>query len=416
MKTKGSILVLLFSAFLVFSACFSPWKGEIATITLNFSGSSDSDRAAMPLDDDTLQQLVHTITFYSLVEGEEGKTYSTSPGQTSIRISVEPGVYDIEVEATLDEKTYAIGIAEAVEVLAGQDNPVPIRMSLLLIERLERLIRDAEGGGEYTVAVTVSENIAPYSLSYDGDGGITITLLGVGEKRTIGLNGTGTLFTVGSGVKLVLDNITLQGSETNNASLVKVNEGALEMREGSAITGNAAGSGSTSFGGGVSVVNGTFVMNGGTISNNSVGNGGGGVEVGNGGTFTMESGIISDNTANESGGGVHVFGSQNNPAKFTMNGGTISRNRVYSHGAGVYVGNGSLTKTDGKIYGLVDEPGDTTIEEDRNEVIDRGKINMGHAIYAGYAQPVKYRDDTVTAPLSFDDVGGTVTGDKWQSP
>ena len=73
------------------------------------------------------------------------------------------------------------------------------------------------------------------------------------------------MFTVSSGVALVLDNnITLQGRSNNNRTLVSVNSsGTLTMNSGSSIIGNTNSGG----GGGVNV-SGIFIMNGGTFTNN----------------------------------------------------------------------------------------------------------------------------------------------------
>ena len=214
--------------------------------------------------------------------------------------------------------------------------------------------------------------------------GIKLTLLGKDSARTITLSGTaGSLFTVNSGVNLVLDsNITLQGTE-NTASLVKVNSGGrLEMKGNAIITGNSIAIYSTG-GGGVYVDGGTFDMSGGTISGNAVANEGGGVYVGNSGIFDMSGGTISDNTAGFSGGGVFFAGSSltmsgsavisSNAVNssslcagggvyvadgtFTMNGGTISDNTAFMNvmsfgdGGGVYLQWGSFTMNDGTISG-----------------------------------------------------------------
>ncbi|GHT97869.1 hypothetical protein FACS1894142_3360 [Spirochaetia bacterium] len=211
---------------------------------------------------------------------------------------------------------------------------------------------------EYIIELTGNESIDPQTLYFPGKA-VTITLRGGSTERTVDLYSVGSLFTVRSGVTLVLDsNITLRGISgitDNTTSLVSVSGGTLVMNDGSKITGNSNRSSSTSspsYGGGVYVSNGVFTMTGGTISYNEVycpySAYGGGVDVGNG-TFTMSSGTISYNEASgqsSSGGGVDV-----DNGTFTMSGGTISNNRVHaiqSYGGGV---SGTFTMTGGTISG-----------------------------------------------------------------
>ena len=167
---------------------------------------------------------------------------------------------------------------------------------------------NAQNGDNYTLEVRADESIKPQTLSYKGKSNITITLTGIDVNRTISLSSNGAMFTVDSGVTLVLDNnITLRGHSSNTGSLVRVDSsGTLIMNNGSTVTGN------TSYDGGVFIQNGTFTMNGGEIS----GNIGDGVFIQNG-TFTMSGGEISGNTRY----GVYMPG-----GTFTMNGGEISGN------------------------------------------------------------------------------------------
>ncbi|GHT96350.1 hypothetical protein FACS1894141_6410 [Spirochaetia bacterium] len=211
---------------------------------------------------------------------------------------------------------------------------------------------------EYIIELAGNESIDPETIYYPGKT-VTITLRGGSSERTVSLNSVGSLFTVRSGVTLVLDsNITLRGISgitKNTTSLVSVSGGTLVMNDGSKITGNTNRSSSTSspsYGGGVYVGNGVFTMTGGIISDNTVdcvyAAYGGGVYVDNG-TFTMSGGIISNNEASSqssSGGGVNSNGT------FTMSGGTISNNRAHAaysaSGGGV---SAIFTMTGGTISG-----------------------------------------------------------------
>ena len=146
----------------------------------------------------------------------------------------------------------------------------------------------------------------------DGKTGVSITLKGKDVIRTVQLTGTGSLFTVAAGVTLILDeNICLNGVDNNNTSSVTVNAGgALELKDGARISGNAnrsSSSGSSVYGGGVYVATSvTITMQGGEISGNTASSSsyyyssyGGGVYAA--GTFTMEGGTIYG-----SGGGANA--------------------------------------------------------------------------------------------------------------
>ena len=243
-------------------------------------------------------------------------------------------------------------------------------------DQLDWLRANAASGNYYLIELTGNAAIAPQTtLVPAGTNGVTITLLGAGH--TVNLDGNGTLFTVVDGATLALGNITLEGHDDNNASLVRVMPGGtLYMNEGSAITGN---NNTTGFGGGV-LNGGTFTMHNGRISGNIAGSSGGGVwiqpsatftmhngeiydnhargvgdAIGNGGgvavgegTFAMYGGTITGNTAIRGGGGVVVGG----VGTFAMSGGTISGNEANLNGGGVYVGgNATFQIINGTIYG-----------------------------------------------------------------
>jgi hypothetical protein len=230
-----------------------------------------------------------------------------------------------------------------------------------LAEKLEDALDSP--AGSYTIVLDGTEtdlsSFTPKSLNVTDAKNITLTLKGNGQTVSLGPDGdNGSLLTLGaeSGtLTLILQDITLQGKDDNNAPLVQVNSGAtLEMKAGSLITGNT----SSTNGGGVYVSGGALTMSGGAVSGNrttfsSTGtNGGGGVFI-NGGQFTMNGGKVSDNTNNSTSvvvraGGVFITG-----GTFTMNGGTISGNTASGtgvHGGGVHVTtSGTFTMNGGAI-------------------------------------------------------------------
>jgi hypothetical protein len=224
--------------------------------------------------------------------------------------------------------------------------------------------------GTYTIRVAADQELAGHSETdttrenFLNVSGTNITLIAADTNKpvTIQLSSNGRIFTVASGVTLTLETgITLQGRNesnggNNNAPVVSITSGGvLNMKNGSAITGNTNTTTlSTNTSGGVNIsMNGTFNMDGGIISGNrSTANSGvGGVSVANPSNFTMNSGTISDNhaTGTNSGGGVRTMGT------FIMNDGTISGNSTTgttsSNGGGVFVASLTFTMNGGTISG-----------------------------------------------------------------
>ena len=203
-----------------------------------------------------------------------------------------------------------------------------------------------------------------------------------------------------NGVKLCLNGHSIIGKNSNERSMIEVNNGGTfdltdckttgtvthgEDRWGKQTTGRAVdigyGSSSTTAtfnlwggsitgnfcndsAGGVAITSGTFNMYGGTITGNTAGlkkesgyGAGGGVFVDMRGTFNLYRGVISDNTAVfQGGGGVYVY----TTGKFTMHDGTITRNTVtllgestYSnstdYGGGGVLNKGTFTMENGTI-------------------------------------------------------------------
>ncbi|MDR3302585.1 MAG: fibronectin type III domain-containing protein [Spirochaetaceae bacterium] len=243
--------------------------------------------------------------------------------------------------------------------------------SLNLSGAISYLSTNIVSGHNYFIVLESDESASPISLAYPGKT-VGITLVGIGEERTISLSANGSLFTVGSGVTLTLDNnIMLVGRSDNTTSLVNVySGGTLIMNDGSKITGNTNLTYGSANSGGVGVSSGgSFTMNGGTISGNSARYHGGGVY--SSGTFTMNSGVISSNSTQYNGGGVYSVGTitmnggtiNSNTAStagsgggaysygiFIMSGGTISGNSAYNMGGGVY-SSGTYTMNGGTISG-----------------------------------------------------------------
>jgi len=290
-----------------------------------------------------------------------------------------------------------------------------------LAEKFAWLKDNALSGTTYTVQANANEPpLAPQTLTYSGYTPVTIKLrAGLSgipiTNYSVSLSGNGSMFTIGSGVTMILENyLTLKGHSSNNAALVRVDYGGeLTMQNNATINGNS-GSGS---GGGV-YVGGVFTMNGGTIAGNNANFGGtapvrfsrgGGVYVG--GVFTMNGGTISGNTSEQHGGGVYVVSGS---GVFTMKGGTISSNIARSQGGGVYVANvsptiyGTFTKDAGTavIYGKEASNGNLVMNSS-GTVID----NSGHAVYVQGALPAGIAKRRETTADSFASLDSRVAGE-----
>jgi len=212
-------------------------------------------------------------------------------------------------------KPQALGTPDAPNVTPGLYRGAEKIGNQNLSDSLSYISANAVTGDEFYIILGANESVSPANLNYSGKT-VGITLMGYGSDRTITLASDGSMFTLRSGVTLILEeNITLSGRNTNNASLVTINFGTFTMNGGT-ISGNNAGTS----GGGVHVNGGDFTMNNGSINGNTVSGSGGGVYVSNG-TFTMNDGVISGNT----GGGVSTI----SVGTFTMNGGIISENTLY---------------------------------------------------------------------------------------
>jgi hypothetical protein len=226
------------------------------------------------------------------------------------------------------------------------NNPTPIDLypvtgATPLAKAFNWIAANAEQDTNYTISLGADETQGAKTLnaaSVNSKTGVTITLRGDNQERTIQLSGTGSLYTVASAnVTLVLgDNITLRGVTANAASLVRVNSsGSLIMENGSKITGNKYTVNNGSIGGGVYLVTGYFTMNGGEISDNTVITNGAGVYANSNSAIIMNGGKISGNssTSGATGNGAGVYISQ---SSFVMNGGEISGNSTLQ-GGGVYM-------------------------------------------------------------------------------
>jgi hypothetical protein len=160
--------------------------------------------------------------------------------------STAAGRADIALPVTIDSILYI-----------GTDTLPPANIGTLA-QALAWLKDNAADNTDYTILLKADESLPSWTLggnaagtttAANGKTGVTITLKGKDAVRTVQLSGTGSLFTVNSGVTLILDeNITLMGKSNNTVSLVRVNSnGSLEMGGNAKITGNTASSSTSSY-------------------------------------------------------------------------------------------------------------------------------------------------------------------------
>jgi hypothetical protein len=315
-----------------------------------------------------------------------------------------------------------------IQVQDFSNEPVIAAEGSNLQEKLQWLQANATSNTKYRVEVTRDEEINPYTLSFAGKRNVTIRLRSTGKERVISPSDRGSLFTIGSGVTLILENniaLQSQGEQSKRKpSIVKISGGPkalitvydggeLIMSAGSKITGQTSTCGwNGGKGGGVFVAeNGSFTMKGGEIYGNSA-HEGGGVYVSKNGTFKMEAGEISGNTATQGclggrcnsrgcgmGGGVFVA----EHGTFVMTGGEISGNTANDYGGGVFVQEkGIFTKSGGTIFGYL-------VGDRKSNKVSEGMAtnNNGHSVFN---TSDKHREATAGSNVKMDSRKSGTTG------
>jgi len=361
---------------------YAQWQSSY-TVTYNANGASGYAPDAQTVDPGTVITLPGEGNMIYSGKVFDGWNTQANGNGTSF---VEGMSYTVNANITLYAKWSNI--------------PIDV-LGTTLADKLTWLEANAESNNIYIITMNYDDGIGQKNLYYNGKTNVTLRMRNT-VMRTVSLSSNGVMFTIGSGVTLILDsNITLQGRSSNIDGLVKVNGGTLIMNAGTKITGNANSSSSNTYGGGVYMYGGTFTMNGGEISGNTVsaglgGNGGGGGVGVLFGTFTMNGGEVSGNTAIFcGGGGVYVY-----DGTFTINGGEISGNTTsapsifpssYYYGGGVYVDRTTFTKNGGTIYGSNGDGKSNTVENSSGTL----QINRGHAVYASGSNPAKKMENTV---------------------
>jgi len=384
---KKQILSFLFIAAVVFVfyACSAPGGGlggSTGTISINFGAVSTratANRAAASravaitpgrLADGVLDELTHKVT---LTKGATVVERVFNKGETSATIQIEPGDWNIMVEALCYDNLVASGNGR-VQVMAGQSSPASVQMQARQDIEFYAVSSAADwadvfdglappSGNNIVVLITKdisTSNIAMIDTNITICGDKTITYTGTGKFMEV--SGSAIIYDtklkgIGSSpdpFALVYYSLTMKGSSsisgntnTNLGGGVNVDGGSFIMEDNASVYGNTA-----QYGGGVAVVNGgTFTMKGSSkVYGNTATSGAGGVYVVSNSAFTTQDNIsIYGNIAGSNGGGVYV-----DEATFTMQGGTIAGNKANDSGSGggggVYV-YGNFFISNGIVYG-----------------------------------------------------------------
>jgi hypothetical protein len=232
-------------------------------------------------------------------------------------------------------------------------------------------IQDGDDNTDYVINVSGDIGVPGAAMfpppTFGSRSGISVLLQGNGrlyltsQGVMINIRQHQTLYI--NSADLILEGLTdgqNGATEDNNASLIMIAGGNMELLNGT-ISGNSS--------------------RGRSIE-------GGGVAISTSGSFTMSGGTISGNNA-MFGGGVSV----SHDSSFSMTGGVIRNNISFSWGAGVYIGRlifddvGNFSKSGGIIYG-----NDAQDENDRN--VANGDTS-GHAIAFTAFDFGCYRDTTL---------------------
>jgi hypothetical protein len=327
---------------------YAKWQ-DLYTVTFNANGASGMAPSAQIVDPGTVITLPGVGSMTNLGKTFEG--WNTNAGGTGTDYT-EGAAYTVNANATLYAKWASVPIEPP---------------GATWVEKLAYIRSNAGDGMVYDIVVNSNEYIGPQTISTMGRN-ITVNIHSASSDdiKSIQLESQGNLFSIDTNITLILRDIVLKGISANNKALVFVGQGGkLIMNSGSKVTMNSNNYYNTEHGGGIRVNNGVLELNDGSeITLNIADSRGGGIAVENGGIVNMRGGTISENKAIRDycgGGGISIR--QN--CIVTMTGGTISKNSAsggYSplNGGGIIIDNSSGrfdkraapgSSTSGIIYG-----------------------------------------------------------------
>ena len=371
-KTKFALMVPLLA--LLLSACFTPWVGDEAELTIDLGTAG---RAAV-----TPQEFAG-LSFELILDGPGGKLTETISGSARASIKLLPGIYHITVRGTGDnpdpvlyagfpDKMLRVWGTYTANVKPGQKNRAAIAVTstaeVTNWEQLSTAITNADTSGRKEI-ILLSNSIFTSANTINIPSGSDITLLPDGTV-TINRGNGNTVFNV-YGI-LCLGQPEMKGSLTidglnigTSVSMLNVFSGKLEMHENVTLIRAARGDNRPSRGGAVHIRNADFYMYGGTISysiarnsgnnNNQHYDGGGGVWIEQG-IFTMSGNAkLANNTcwernyANYPGRGGGVFVGINGIFTMKDNAAVIDNFASHGEGSGVYLYSGATFRMEGGV-------------------------------------------------------------------
>jgi hypothetical protein len=173
---------------------------------------------------------------------------------------------------------------------------------------------------------------------------LTITGQANGGTKTATLDDTGqgvpTLWVVGSGVTVTLNNLVITGGFSNYLGGGLGNIGGTLTVNNSTVTGNTF-KGNGPGGAGIANQGGTLTLNDTTVTGNTSSAAGGGILNDSGGTVTLNDSTASANTA-AAGGGI-----ANRSGTVTLHGSTVTGNTAGISGSGIWNEAGTVTLDEG---------------------------------------------------------------------
>ena len=289
-----------------------------------------------------------------------------------------------------------------------------------LNQRFASASTDENDPTEITLANDVTAGAGDSFLTVEENTYVTLDLNGhtLNRNLTSGVSG-GNVITVEGNLTVKDSSNPSTGKITGGKNSgqygggVLVNSGAVFTLESGSVTGNTI-TDDDSYGGGVCVY-GTFNMSGGSISGNSCGHNGGGVNLYNG-TFTMSDGSMIENNHAASDGGVSVY-----KDTFTMNGGSITGNTANSYGGGVYMTgtfkvsgapvisgntkNGSANNVFLPLKKTINIPNNTTLSSDASIGVTTGTARVFTSGLSGRGDLSNFFSDSNARAVRLDESG-----------
>ncbi len=341
--------------------------------------------------DETVSKVMNVITG----DGASGVTLELAENMSTMTSDYK---YDFKVHDTISGAVEAViskttnGLAEFIQGI--NDAEKANTYSMTRNETSMDIPPEAIGttGSRADGSTALNLNMNGHTLSGNGNNGITVAegfILNVnGDEGTVA--NFNTAFAVKEGGKLILDNVTFKGNETDVA-----NNGELNLSGSNIIEGGITGSGSTIITGGktevvASIEQGSLTVNTGATLEGSAAN------------LTIKNGITNAGTVNFTGG-------ENNNA--ISNTGTITFGKDEDIGAvasnnGKITGTGTVNMTDGSANSGTIKQGTINIAANAT-VTNTGTMSADKALTVNTGATVTNTGGTLSGKLDND---GTISG------